>query len=142
MPSLKRELVSGVLLALTVSFVWSVVSAQTIKKEAARPIESVEGVDSYKEYCAVCHGPNAKGNGPAAAALKTAPPDLTTITKRKGSFSALDVENRISGKSLPPSHGSGEMPIWGHVFDVIQDPTVAKLRINNLVNYLKSLQVQ
>jgi mono/diheme cytochrome c family protein len=118
-------------------------SAQTIKNEAARPLQSIEGADSYKEYCAVCHGPDAKGNGPAAAALKSAPPDLTTIAKRKGGFSASDVERRITGKSLSPAHGSGDMPIWGHVFDAIaSDRTVSQLRVTNLVDYIKSIQVQ
>ena len=127
---------------LTVSLAGNGVSAQTVKKEAARPIQSVEGVDTYKEYCAACHGPNAKGNGPAASALKTAPPDLTTIAKRKGKFSASDIEVRIVGKSLPASHGNTDMPLWGHVFDAFNsDPNVAKLRVNNLVDYIKSLQV-
>jgi cytochrome c2 len=36
----------------------------------------------YKQYCAACHGIDAKGNGPAASTLKTLPPDLTTLAKR------------------------------------------------------------
>jgi mono/diheme cytochrome c family protein len=126
--------------AVTVSFVPAWAGAQTVKKEAARPIQSVEGVDSYKEYCAQCHGPNGTGNGPAASALKVAPADLTTITKRKGSFSAADVETRIIGKNLPASHGGSDMPFWGHVFDAFGDPSVSKLRVNNLVAYIKSIQ--
>src|SRR6188474_1731187 len=31
-------------------------AAQTVKQAPAPRIASVEGVDSYKAYCAVCHG--------------------------------------------------------------------------------------
>ena len=60
------------------------VDAQTIKLVTARRIQSIERVDTYNSYCAICHGPQAKGNGPAATALKKVPPDLTTIAKRNG----------------------------------------------------------
>ncbi len=40
-------------------------------------IESMYGPDLYRLYCATCHGRDGKGNGPAAAALKVPPPDLT-----------------------------------------------------------------
>ena len=42
----------------------------------------------YKQFCAACHGSDAKGHGPVASSLKVAPPDLTTLAKRhKGKFS-------------------------------------------------------
>jgi mono/diheme cytochrome c family protein len=141
MTDFRRQLAFVALIAAPVSVSAVGLTAQTVKTEAARPIASVEGVDSYKEYCAVCHGVKAKGDGPAAQALKTRPPDLTTIAKRKGRFSEADVETRIVGKSLSAAHGSGEMPIWGHVFESLADSTVAKLRVANLVNYIKSIQV-
>jgi len=143
MVRLQRQLVTTALAAAMAAGVSARSNAQTVKNEPARKIQSVEGVDSFKEYCAVCHGPSAKGNGPAAAALKTAPPDLTTITKRKGTFSKSDVENRITGKSLSPAHGTGDMPMWGHVFDAMApDKTIAQLRVNNLVEYIQSIQVK
>ena len=143
MTDFRRQLVFVALLAVPVPVSVVGLTAQAVKTEAARPIESLEGVDSYKEYCAVCHGTNAKGDGPAAQALKTQPPDLTTIAKRNGRFSPADVEKRIVGKSLSGAHGSGEMPIWGRVFDSIAvDSAVAKLRVANLVNYIQSIQVQ
>jgi mono/diheme cytochrome c family protein len=121
----------------------SAASAQTIKQGTAPRIQSVEGVDSYKAYCAVCHGEKAKGDGPAAAALKKAPADLTTITRRNGKFSATDVENTITGQSVTMSHGSRDMPIWGPVFrSLSSDDAVSKLRIANLVDYIKGIQTQ
>jgi hypothetical protein len=37
------------------------------------------GKQTYLEYCAVCHGPDGRGTGPAASALKDPPADLTTL---------------------------------------------------------------
>ena len=66
-------------------FVAAPVHAQTkIERTPAKPIASVEGVDTFQAYCASCHGPNAKGDGPAAKALSKTPADLTMITKRHG----------------------------------------------------------
>ena len=120
------------------------VDAQTVKQGTAPRIQSVEGVDTYKAYCAVCHGPQAKGNGPAATALKKVPADLTTIAKRNGGkFSAPDVEAVIIGQQVLASHGSRDMPIWGPVFQALApDSSFMKLRVLNLVDYIKSIQAQ
>jgi mono/diheme cytochrome c family protein len=114
-----------------------------IKKVAVVPIASVEGRDNYTAYCAVCHGPEGKGDGPAAPAMKVPVPDLTTFAKRhEGKFNASGVELTIrgSGKTATPAHGVEEMPIWGDVFRG-EDKAVTTLRIRNLVTYLESLQV-
>jgi mono/diheme cytochrome c family protein len=119
--------------------------AQKIENKAARPIKSVQGADTFKAYCAVCHGPDAKGNGPAAKALTKAPADLTTIAKRHdGNFSQKDVEDMILGKREMLSHGTREMPIWGPVFMSLsgQDVSLEKLRLSNLVGYLRSIQTK
>ena len=143
MTDFRRQLTLGALVAVPLLVAAVGLTAQTIKNEPARRLDSVEGVDSFKEYCAVCHGANAKGDGPAASALKTPPADLTTMAKRHGRFSETDVETRISGKTLSGAHGSGEMPIWGHVFESIaSDRAIAQLRVTNLVAYIKSIQVQ
>ena len=115
----------------------------TIKHEAAKPISSIEGKDTFVAYCASCHGVDAKGSGPAAPALTVPPPDLTAIAKRhNGKFSAIDVEAQIVGKDRPvTAHGSSEMPIWGPVFQSLSaDIGIEKLRLRNLVNYLESIQ--
>ncbi len=120
--------------------------AQTkVERTTAKPIASVQGVDTFKAYCASCHGPEAKGNGPAAKALAKAPADLTMIAKRHGgNFSTVDVEQTIRGTNELMSHGSRDMPIWGPVFDSVNgnDKAVVQLRVTNLVNYLKSIQVK
>ena len=40
-----------------------------VKGVRAVPIQSVEGKDNFEAYCAVCHGRDAKGTGPAAPAM-------------------------------------------------------------------------
>jgi mono/diheme cytochrome c family protein len=117
--------------------------AQTVRREAARPLGSVAGVDTFRAYCAACHGTDAKGTGPAASSLKTPPADLTLIAKRHGGrFSQNDLERWILGTDeMPRSHGSREMPVWGPVFrDLGADNAEMALRLNNLISYLKSIQ--
>lgn len=121
------------------------VSAQKIKHETAKPIASVQGVDTFKAYCASCHGADAKGDGPAAKALAKTPADLTTISKRHaGKFSRVDVEDVIRGTHEMISHGSRDMPIWGPVFDAVSgnDKAIVNLKVTNLVSWLQSIQTQ
>jgi mono/diheme cytochrome c family protein len=113
-----------------------------VKAEAANPITSIEGKDNFDKYCAVCHGSDGKGHGPAAPAMKVAVPDLTTIARRNnGKFDALAVEYIIrgTGKMSTPAHGVETMPIWGDVFST-DDRSIGMLRIRNLVKYVQSLQ--
>jgi len=71
----------------------------------------------FAERCATCHGADATGNGPAAPALKIAPPDLTKIKKRAGgTFPAARVVEIIMFGGNVAAHGSGPMPVWGSVF--------------------------
>jgi mono/diheme cytochrome c family protein len=116
--------------------------APTVKRETAQRVGSVAGKDTYAAYCAVCHGADGRGNGPAAPALKTPPTDLTTYAKRHGGeFSDVDVREIIAGDQSYVAHGSRDMPIWGDVFRrTEEDMQVRQLRVHNLIDYLKSLQ--
>jgi mono/diheme cytochrome c family protein len=132
-------------LMLAVALVAPQVAAQQIRRETAHAIPSVEGVDLYNAYCAVCHGKDGKGNGPAAVALKTPMPDLTTMAKRNaGKYSAADVEAAILGKGkMTPAHGSPDMPIWGPVFrSLTPDEAARTLRVTNLVKYIETMQAK
>lgn len=116
--------------------------APTVKRDFARQIPSVEGKDSYHAYCAVCHGVDLKGHGPAAPAMKVPPTDLTTYAKRHGGkFSDSDMRMVIEGETGVVAHGSGEMPIWGDVFRALtHDRDMRELRMANLIQYLKQMQ--
>jgi len=112
-------------------------------EENIRLIASIEGPNLYKAYCAVCHGANAKGNGPMAMFLKTQPADLTRIQERNnGMFPRAKVRRIISGEEpRPAGHGTRDMPVWGPIFSqVAWDQDLGRVRIDNLARYLETLQ--
>jgi mono/diheme cytochrome c family protein len=114
-----------------------------IKQTQFNAIVSVEGKDNFLAYCAVCHGIDGKGGGPAVPALKVPVPDLTTMAKRYGKYDELAVQNQIRGASkLPAAHGSTDMPIWGPLFRSQGGDETALLRVRNLTTYLGSVQVK
>lgn len=96
----------------------------------------------YLLYCASCHGPNAKGDGPTAAAMQPKPPDLTKIAARNGGKFNDDVVFRtIDGRNPKAGHGGQGMPVWGDAFvRKGQAPDDTRKRIDAVVQYLKSLQ--
>jgi mono/diheme cytochrome c family protein len=103
----------------------------------------LDGAKIFRDYCTVCHGPDGKGKGPAARALRHAPPDLTLISKRNhGRFPANKVKAIISGEEQSTAaHGSREMPIWGPIFhDVEWDKDLGHVRLDNVTKFLESLQ--
>jgi len=105
-------------------------------------IRSVNGSDLFRAYCASCHGQDGKGNGPAAASLKTKVANLTVLSKNNGGkFPAARVRKVIMGDDVLASHGSREMPIWGPIFhQVEEDVDRGNVRLENLVQYLESIQ--
>jgi len=133
------------LVALVVAF--AILGADTptaIKKVQPSRTSPSSGKDMFTTYCAVCHGTDAKGGGPAVAALKMPPPDLTTMTKRNGGkFPELRVFNTINGDLNMPAHGSKDMPVWGDVFRSMErDSAAQQMRVSNLTKYLESLQTK
>jgi mono/diheme cytochrome c family protein len=111
------------------------------KAPAAKPASaSTErtGAAIFREYCAACHGVNARGNGPAAPAFKQRPPDLTHLAARHKGFPRAEIEAMILGDDpLQPAHGSREMPVWGPTFR--NSPDAATL-MRNLLRHLESIQ--
>jgi mono/diheme cytochrome c family protein len=119
-------------------------TGKTIKKVNAKPTATLNGVDLFKEYCAVCHGNDAKGAGPAADALKKRPADLTQLTrKNNGEFPELHVMNFIKGQDVVASHGSRDMPIWGSIFSSMSsNQDLVQVRTYALVKYIETLQAR
>lgn len=115
----------------------------TIKEEPAVRIASIEGKDTFATYCAVCHGQDGKGHGPAAPALAKPVPDLTQLAARDGGkFNVLSAEATITGRDRrPAAHGTVDMPMWGPIFQKTDaDVHRASLRLSNLMKYLESMQ--
>jgi len=102
----------------------------------------------FNAYCAVCHGKDGKGGGPAAVALKTPPPDLSTLDQRHGGkYPAAYVASVIRfGTESSPAHGTKDMPIWGPAFASvsggISTASEVTMRINNLTHYIETLQAK
>jgi mono/diheme cytochrome c family protein len=115
----------------------------TPRQQAPRVLsDSLAGRDSFELYCAPCHGSDARGNGPVAPALKTAPPDLTQLARRNGgAFPADRVRAYVTGTGRTlPAHGPAEMPIWGPTFRAFETDVWVQERIKNLVQYLSTVQ--
>jgi mono/diheme cytochrome c family protein len=108
------------------------------------PASRTAGVAVFKTYCASCHGSEARGNGPLADKLRTAPPDLTLLARRnKGTFDAEMVGRIIDGRKPVKFHGGPDMPVWGDAFKESHEgysEERVKARIESLVDYLRSVQ--
>jgi mono/diheme cytochrome c family protein len=98
----------------------------------------------FKQYCAACHGLDAKGHGPSASTLKVPPANLTTLAKRNGGEFPTDLVTNVLrfGPGTTAHGGSSEMPTWAGVFRYMDNnnQTVVQKRIKNLCDYLVSLQ--
>jgi mono/diheme cytochrome c family protein len=129
----------------------SLVAALPLSWQAASPETEQEdragrGGQSYRIYCASCHGTGGEGDGPMARALHEPPADLTRISERYGSFPEERIAAVIDGRFEVLSHGPGSMPVWGLSFqdagrDMDQEREVQE-RIRDLVAYLESIQRQ
>ena len=115
----------------------------TVKHVPITNASPSSGKEMFQSYCAVCHGKDAKGDGPAASALKVPPPNLTELAKKNGGkFPSAHVASVIRGQADPASHGSKDMPVWGPLFSSISKGQEGQVqqRVANLVNYIETLQ--
>jgi mono/diheme cytochrome c family protein len=134
--------------AAVVLVLW-VVSAgaqeKQIKHTTVAQTSPASGKGMYMNYCAVCHGSNGKGGGPAAEALKTPPSDLTLLAQKNGGkFPAQHVSAVIHGEANLNAHGNKEMPVWGPIFWKMGGGHEGEvvLRVANLTKYIESLQAK
>jgi len=131
--------------ALILAVACAIASGQTtkIKEVPVKLSGATDGAELYREHCAVCHGIDAKGAGPAAAALKKAPTDLTTVSKRNGGkFPALAVQQKIKGGEIV-EHGTVEMPIWGKLLIPSgKGKADADMRVYALMQYIEKIQAR
>jgi mono/diheme cytochrome c family protein len=97
----------------------------------------------FARHCASCHGTDGKGAGPAAAALKAPPPDLTRLPRKDGRFDADRARTFIDGTQAATAHGPRDMPVWGKVFakaGARKGAGAAQTDVWMLVEHLTSLQ--
>jgi len=120
-------------------------TAPVVKHVPITNAPSNSGKEMFKTYCAVCHGTEGKGNGPAASAMKVPPTDLTALSQKSGGkYPSAHVAAVIRGQATLPSHGSQDMPVWGQLFSSISQGHESQVqqRTANLVNYIEGLQAK
>lgn len=118
---------------------------KVIKHVPLKQTNAASGKEMYNSYCAVCHGTDGKGSGPAVSALKSTPTDLTKLaSSNKGEYPALHVSSVLRGEAETPAHGSKDMPVWGPLFRHISQGHDAEVqqRIANLNQYLEGMQAK
>ncbi len=108
--------------------------------------DSVEaaGKARFMESCAVCHGPQAVGDGPYAALLNKKPANLTLLAKNNGgTFPFNVVYDSIDGRGPNGAHGTKDMPVWGSNWkgaNAQGAETAVRGRILETIIYLRSIQ--
>lgn len=134
---MKRTALFSVLF-LILLFAFATLMAMTILPAGILPTTSaVSGEEMYSTYCSSCHGREAKG-GPAA-------PNLSVLSRQNnGKFPLAMVKDAIRGDSRVAAHGPKDMPVWGLVFRYVGSGSrlEVEVRINNLAEYIKTLQVK
>ena len=97
------------------------VTADTAAEAAMDPVAL--GNKIYQERCALCHGPEGKGDGPAAAGLNPKPRNHTD-----GKY----MNSRTDAQLLEViHHGKGGMPAWGGI--------LTETEINAVLKHVRSL---
>lgn len=96
---------------------------------ATAPASAADVKETYKFYCAQCHGLTGKGDGPNAKELGTDPRNFTEA-KEMEKLSDADLKNVILDGG--PSVSKSElMPPWGK--------TLAAADVDALVKHLREL---
>ena len=137
---MRTIVMSGTLAVLTLGLG----SAQRVS--AQEQVVLTSGKLEYQQYCATCHGPAGKGNGPMSDLWKKAPADLTQLSKKNnGQYPFWRVYRTIDGREEVASHGPRAMPVWGQHFlaqagGAALDEHAVLGRILALVYYVESLQ--
>lgn len=119
------------------------VHTQTPARQPTSPaLQSLVGRDSFDGFCASCHGVSGRGDGTLAASLKVKPADLTGLAHRHaGVFPRDQVVAYIDGTGRAlPAHGTTEMPLWGGIFRWLDSEPRTRVRLDNIVAYIESLQ--
>jgi mono/diheme cytochrome c family protein len=146
----------GAGIVLLCSFLALCQPAQAGQGSRLRQINSIEGNDLYRAYCAQCHGETGKGDGVRAPTLRTPAPDLTMIAVRNdGKFNRIGVQRFIEGDRpgrilkrgptgnpvLIDDNGvADEMPVWGIVFRYMWPDQPVLIRTGSLARYLEKIQ--
>ena len=110
--------------------------------------DPARGAALFARHCAMCHGAEARGNGPNAPSLNPQPTDLTRLAAANGgTFPLVTVLRRIDGREAIVAHGS-PMPVFGAFFEGPEvllktptgEPAQVTLPVADIVAWLQSIQ--
>ena len=141
---MKRLLLTALAASLAVSLSY----ADQTNAKVVIPITKttpVNGKAMYVNYCAPCHGADAKGAGPVASELKASPTNLTVLSRNNhGKFPDAHIVTVLTYGAEIKSHGSADMPVWGPILGKMNqtNPQDRLLRVSNLSRYLETMQVK
>jgi mono/diheme cytochrome c family protein len=139
-----------VFVTLVLLSVCSLAGAKVVIKQVpmtANDIAGKNGQEMYDQLCAVCHGADGKGYGPAAQALANPVPDLTQLgTGVKGKYSSAQLKHVIAGRSRDVHEDIVGMPLWEVEFQYVRRnwngqprTTYARAKISSLAEYVEGL---
>jgi mono/diheme cytochrome c family protein len=114
------------------------------------PAQQMEyGQAEFLNSCAMCHGPEGRGDGEFAINLSKQPADLTQLSrKNSGEFPFARVFGVIDGRYIIEGHEGRDMPRWNRLF-LTEDlesyapedaEAITRERIRLLTLYVETLQ--
>jgi hypothetical protein len=116
--------------------------------ECCQQVAKLDGEALYNSVCAACHGPDGKGDGPAARALHENVPDLTSCAAdNDGVFPHRRVQVAISGNYRNAYYGTIDAHDWEQQFMYVRPglnphrrEALARDRLHALTTYIETLQ--
>ncbi|MDE3121842.1 MAG: c-type cytochrome [Paracoccaceae bacterium] len=129
------------------------IGALVLTQPLASPAQDLmPGEHDFQAHCAICHGAGGRGDGMVGELFKTAPKDLTQLSRENGgAFPFQRVIQAIDGSTRVVAHGIGDpMPIWGDFLNSelhgeiglapADAKAIAQARIVALTYYIQTLQ--
>ena len=107
------------------------------------------GQAEFLNSCAMCHGPEGRGDGEYAINLSTKPADLTQLARKNGGeFPFAKVFGIIDGRYIVEGHDERNMPRWNRLFmqedlenySPEEAEAITRERVRLLTLYVETLQ--
>jgi len=141
---LKQLLLTAAVITLAANLGYADQSRSKVTIQVGR-VTPTSGKQMYASYCAPCHGVDGRGHGAVAANLKTAPSDLTMLSRQnQGKYPDVHIMAVLQDGTAIQGRRSAEMPVWGPILGKMNKTTPEErlLRICNLSRYLDTIQTK